>query len=121
MYNFYIIGHLAIKQYHPKELLLRVGEGIATCLYSQEAAWQSCFCEIGNSSIDWVLSNRGLILTTRFQHHSRKRENTNPVRGTWEPKETEREVKGLGIIYHFPDQMGRKQSPESREEGEMKV
>ena len=77
---------------------------------------------MGNSSKDWILSNRGLILTTSFQHYSRKRE--NPTGRTWEPKEIEREstqVKDPGISHHFPDQVGRKQSPDGRRDREMKI
>ena len=79
---------------------------------------------MGSSSTDWVLSSKVLLLTTGFQHHRDKRENTKLTGRTWEPKKIQTEsiqVKRSGTRCHFPDQAGGKQSPDSEGDTNMEV
>lgn len=58
------------------------------------------------------------------QHHGKERENGNPKGRTWEPKKTEREstqVKRAGFRHHFPDQVGRNPSLDSKGRTKMRI
>lgn len=128
MYNFYVLGteqlnHGVLRSFC-QEGEGSGGTGILLSWVAREAAQHSCFCEMGSSSTDWVLSRKALLLTTAFQHHSDKTKNAKPTGRVWEPKKIQREsiqVKRSGISHHFPDQAGGKQSPDSEGETNMEI
>lgn len=60
------------------------------------------------------------------QHHGKEGENGNPSGRMWEPKKIEREreniqVKRAGFRHHFPDQVGRNPSLDSKGDTKMRI